>query len=137
MILNLTQHDGTPEQVAEGLVEPSDKEYVQKLLTIEAKDLLEVPQRARLLARFAKREATNRPFDFHSMKTHGLNPTITGVMIGGFPAMMSLLEKEIRKVGLLPMYSFSERRSVDQPQPDGSVKRVGVFKHTFFFPAFE
>jgi hypothetical protein len=32
--------------------------------------------------------------------------------------------------GITALYSFSTRESVDQPQPDGSVRKVAVFRHT-------
>lgn len=40
-ILNLTQHAGTPEQIAQGLFEPTDKEAVRAALTFTAQEILD------------------------------------------------------------------------------------------------
>ena len=40
MILNLTQHVATPEQMADGVVEPKNKARVQELLTFTGKPTL-------------------------------------------------------------------------------------------------
>ena len=45
---------------------------------------------------------------------------------------MSALEKALRDVGIKPFYSYSERVSVEEVQPDGSVVKRNVFKHLGF-----
>ena len=42
---------------------------------------------------------------------------------------MAQLERRLRKVGIIPLYSFTERVSVEETLPDGSVKKSSVFKH--------
>lgn len=53
-------------------------------------------------------------------------------MIGGPPFLMSTLESSLSVVGVTPCYAFSKRVSVDETQPDGSVKKTAVFKHEDF-----
>jgi len=43
---------------------------------------------------------------------------------------MGALEKAIRGKGFSPVYAFSKRESEDIPQPDGSIKKVLVFRHS-------
>ena len=50
-------------------------------------------------------------------------------MIGGAPWLMGTLETKLREYGIQPMYAFSRRESVEQKQPDGSVRKVNVFRH--------
>jgi len=56
-------------------------------------------------------------------------------MIGGAPFLMSRLIKELQEVNITPLYAFSVRESVDEPQPDGGIKKIVVFKHRGFIPA--
>jgi hypothetical protein len=49
-------------------------------------------------------------------------------MIGGAPYLMPALEQELRRVGIQPVYAFSKRISIDQPQPDGRIKKISNFK---------
>ncbi len=128
MILNLTQHTVTAEQKAQLVVEPRMcKDEIQKLLTFEeipSKE--EIESRATKLARIAASEAAMYAGDTESRLW------ITRVMIGGAPYFMGALEKSIRECGFQPVYAFSKRESEDIPQPDGSVKKVQVFRHTGF-----
>ncbi|MEK7509560.1 MAG: hypothetical protein AAB605_02495 [Patescibacteria group bacterium] len=111
-ILNLTQHAATPDQVQAGVVEPADKPAVSTLLTFDtAPDQGELQRRASALA---------------AMATNAGTPA---AMIGGAPYLMAPLEKALREAGVKPVYSFSERRSSEQTQPDGSVRKVNVFVH--------
>ena len=45
---------------------------------------------------------------------------------------MSALESALLDECITPMYAFSVRDSVEQTQPDGSVRKVNVFKHIGF-----
>jgi len=42
---------------------------------------------------------------------------------------MGPLENALLAKGVKPLYAFSLRVSEDQVQPDGSTKKVGVFRH--------
>jgi hypothetical protein len=128
MILNLTQHVTTPEQEAQLVVAPRmTKEKIRELLTFEeipSKE--EIEARANKLAEIAVSEASMYAGDTDN------EVWITRVMIGGAPFFMGALEKAIRECGFTPVYAFSKRESVDQPQPDGSVKKIAVFRHCGF-----
>ena len=128
MILNLTQHTATPEQKAQLVVEPRmTKEKIRKLLTFEeipSKE--EIESRATKLAEIAASEAS-----FYAGDTDN-EIWITRVMIGGAPYLMGALENALRECGFTPVYAFSKRESIDQPQPDGSVKKIAVFRHIGF-----
>ena len=54
-------------------------------------------------------------------------------MIGGAPFFMGILEQELKKQGIKPVYAFSQRESVDKEMADGSVQKVAVFKHLGFY----
>lgn len=112
MILNLTQHLGTPEQ---GVTEPEDKAEVQRLLTFES-----IPTRQELIERALKLTQIARLANADQ------------AMIGGPPFFMSLLEKFLSAYGMTPLYAFSLRRSEEEHLPDGTVRKVQVFKHIGF-----
>jgi hypothetical protein len=128
MILNLTQHVSTDEQKAQLVVEPRMcKAKIQKLLTFEEIPTREeIEARAKELARIAASEAS-----FYAGDTDN-EIWITRVMIGGAPYLMGALEKALRECGFTPVYAFSKRESIDQPQPDGSVRKIAVFRHLGF-----
>ena len=113
-ILNLTQHYATPDQVAAGVVDaPADvRETLVSLLTFdEAPTPMGVARRARRIAELA----VSLGADF--------------VMIGGAPYLMASLEKALFAAGIEPFYSFTRRETVESMQPDGSVKKMAVFRH--------
>lgn len=112
MIINMTQHPATPEQLEAGVFEPADKAQVQRLLTFDSiPSREEMQERARLLANIAK--------------SYGCE----AAMIGGAPFFMAPLEAALMAAGLKPLYAFSTREAVEEIQPDGSVKKTAVFKH--------
>lgn len=124
VILNLTQHKSTSEQVAQGVKDLSDKdrEVLSGLLTFdELPSKEDIRERARKIATMASWSVIpDGEFD---------------AMIGGAPYLMGPLEEELRKQGITPVYAFSKRESVDQPQPDGTVRKVAVFRHVGFVEA--
>ena len=128
MILNLTQHTATQEQKAQLVVEPRMcKDKIRELLTFEeipSKE--EIEARASELARIAASEAS-----FYAGETDN-RIWITRVLIGGAPYLMSALEKALRESGFTPVYAFSKRESEEIPQPDGSVRKIAVFRHIGF-----
>jgi len=125
-ILNLTQHEATGDQEADGVVDlPADaRTELVKLLTFDsAPTKREKHMRAKALAELALLWAKTMPeFDL------GLHK----VMIGGAPFFMSALEWEMEQYGIQPVYAFSHRVSVEQVLPDGSVRKVKVFRHEGF-----
>jgi len=117
-IINLTQHAPTAEQTAAGVYNPTHWETVKSLGTFET-----VPQystlffRAREIAQIAKSAGATR------------------AMIGGAPFFMRHLEDALHMQGIEALYAFSVRESREETLPDGSVRKVNVFKHVGFYPA--
>lgn len=113
--LNLTQHSATPDQIKAGVFEPEDKELVQKWLTFTSKPTKQdIIEHASMLSGIARRSGFKK------------------IMIGGAPYLMGVLEGFLRADGLIPVYAWSERVSVDIPQEDGSVRKVNSFRHAGF-----
>lgn len=112
-IINLTQHNATPEQVQAGVFEPADKKAVQALLTFTAPPSeAEMKDRAERLAAIA-----------HEAKADA-------AMIGGAPYFMRPLEEALRGASITPLYSFTERRATETTDPaTGEVKKTQVFVH--------
>jgi hypothetical protein len=128
MILNLTQYVVTAEQKAQLVVEPRMcKTEIRELLTFEeipSKE--EIESRATKLAEIAVSEAS-----MYAGETDNV-VWITRVMLGGAPYLMGALEKAVRECGFTPVYAFSKRESEEITQPDGSVRKVQVFRHIGF-----
>ena len=124
-ILNLTQHAPTDEQVEAGVVNPglTSREDLSALLTFDKLPTSsEVRKAAMDIALRAFRE-----------RISGI--CTTHVMIGGAPFLMPHLERTLRDMGFDVMYAFSERESTEQTQPDGSVRKINVFRHVGFVEA--
>ena len=116
-ILNATQHQATLEQLEAGIVDlPAEvRSELSKLLTFE-----ELPTPTDLRVRSIQVAGM--------LLAQGAKPG-DRIMIGGAPFFMEELADTLRRTGLRPCYAFSRRESVDQHQPDGSVRKVAVFRH--------
>lgn len=128
-ILNLTQHTATVDQLAAGVVEltPEAKRRIVELLTFETIPTpFQVRGRSYEIAGLAAWEFIVPPTE----TTEGVR--YTHAMIGGAPYLMAPLESALRAHGITPVYAFSVRESIDQPQPDGSVRKVATFRHAGF-----
>jgi hypothetical protein len=112
-IINLTQHTATAEQAAAGVVEPLDTAAVHRMLTFETcPDRDAIRGRAEALAVVARESGAK------------------AALVGGAPYLMGPLEAALRAVGIRPLYAFSQRAGVvEERQPDGSVRKVQVFRH--------
>ena len=119
MILNLTQHPATPEQLSAGVIDlsPSDRALLASALTFN-----ECPDESILSARAAS----------IAQMAAGHSAGVKSAMIGGAPYFMRPLEDALRAVGIRPLYAFSIRESVERPRPDGSVEKVATFRHAGF-----
>lgn len=142
-VLNLTQHNATPEQVAAGVttgeLSPEQIGEIRALLTFETcPQESEIWQRARQLAQIAQlaiwREKSALPYaqEWGGEPLHSEANFFEYALIGGAPYLMAPLEAALRARGITPLYAFSVRESVDQVQPDGSVRKVAVFRHVGF-----
>lgn len=145
IVFNLTQHNATPEQVAAG-VRALPKNQIQTMKDLLTFDTLptreDVEARARALAALVYEAAQDH---CHNVVAGEYDP-LTGwgqslvsdlllgvrVMIGGAPFLMGPLSEALRARGLTPVYAFSQRESEDQTQPDGSIKKITVFRHQGF-----
>lgn len=113
-IVNLTQHQGAPEQGVIDLTGEKKTRLVELLNFVEMPNSLEILQRAEALAQLAVEEGGE------------------AAMIGGAPFLMSALEKALKEQGVKPLYAFSRRESVEKKLPNGSVEKVAVFRHRGF-----
>jgi len=117
-IINLTQHAATAEQLAAGVFDvPNEGARRELLMQLTFNDLPEdgeIVERAEALASIAGAFGAR------------------AAMIGGAPYLMSALERELREGGITPLYAFSRRESVEEKLPDGSVRKVAVFRHLGF-----
>lgn len=131
MIVNLTQHNATKEQIASGVVDllGLEKERLVELLTVD-----DLPSSEEIEARCAD---IAQLAVFNGLGGEFEDPAPLQAMIGGAPAMMGPLQQQLRAIGIKPIFAFSKRVSEDQHQPDGSVKKVAVFKHIGWWPDIE
>lgn len=122
-MLNLTQHAATPEQIEAGVrdLAAEQRAELSALLTFA-----ERPTRAEVIARAAEIAA------FATQHVWEGEP----VMIGGAPFLMGALEAALWRDAdegcIAPYYAFSVRETEEQNQPDGSVRKVAVFRHAGF-----
>ena len=127
MILNLTQHKATQEQICSGVVDfPEEgRDLLVAVLTFDTlPTLAEIEDRAEYIAR----DIINVPFE--DVAPHGLR-----VMIGGAPFFMAPLVGALKQHGYQPMFAFSQRESVEQHVEGGAVRKLAVFRHVGFVEA--
>ena len=55
-------------------------------------------------------------------------------MIGGALWLMNPLIEELENIGT-PLFAFTKRVVEEIKQPDGSIKKIAIFKHEGFVPA--
>ena len=120
-ILNLTQHEGSVEQLATGLVEPNayDKAYVKELLTLNnipnERTLQEVCEaRANLLVEIMEKANSEQG--------------IENFLVAGHPLLLKMLQLK-NKGRYFLLGAHSDRVSIEDK--DGN--KVSRFKHMFFY----
>jgi len=121
MILNLTQHQATADQLSAGVVDfdATNRAKLSALLTFD-----NLPS-AGLIGEIA--EAIADLAIYEGENEDGVIPT--RAMIGGAPFLMPTLEKALIAVGITPCYAFSKRMVIKEA--DGVKERI-VFKHEGF-----
>lgn len=124
MILNLTQHSATPQQIKDGVIDLSEslKRIVSKTLTFDK------------LEDTSESEMVYRADTLLSLIRENY-PTVTRVMIGGALYFMPVLSKTLKEADIEPLYSFTQRVAMDETLPDGSVGKKSVFSHIGFVKA--
>lgn len=132
VILNLTQHAATPEQLAAGVVDLSERKLTElkSLLTFDS-----IPTAFELKARAEKIERLAVSFLCEiTPESELLDDVDLAVMIGGAPFFMATLESHLKERAIRPLYAFSRRDSVEVATPEGVVKQA-VFRHLGFYEA--
>jgi len=127
MILNLTQHQATPEQLAAGVVNlPDDKRaaLADALTVTTLPDRESIEARCDYIAELACQNGLGGDDED--------DPHPKMAMIGGAPWLMSTLEQALTGRGITPLYAFSVRESTERILPDGTVQKINVFKHAGF-----
>ena len=131
MIINLTQHPATADQIAVGVIDlPADaRAHLQSLLTFgDRPDEWEIRNRAEEITAIAALNASaDDRGDAGGFALHA--------MIGGALWLMAPLAAALREQGIDPVFAFSIRETEEQVQSDGSIRKVAVFRHAGFVPA--
>ena len=126
-IINLTQHELTPEQREFIDIECHvDRQKVKDLLTFT-----KLPTQLQILHRAV--DLANIVRNIVDQDEH-INLFL--VLIGGAPYLMKPLIEELKEIGVTPVFSYTDRVSVETMQPDGSIVKTQVFKHLGFVEAF-
>lgn len=111
-IFNLTQHQPTNTQVSLGVLPPV--EGCKALLDFKSLPSQEtIKERASALVELVVAVA----------------PKGASVMVGGAPYLMPGLCQALKQEGFIPLFSFTERRSVETNLPDGSISKTAIFEH--------
>ena len=119
MILNLTQHNATADQINAGINDiPVDFQNTLK-------GLLTFPT-----------QYTRDDLEYRALQIHELvrdfcgtsKEVLEGVMIGGMPSFMPVLESVLISKGIKVGYACTERKSVDK-KVDGKIIKTAVFVH--------
>ena len=130
MIINLTQHPATADQITAGVVDlPSEaREALIALLTFASlPDAGEIRGRAHDIAELAC---------FNGLGgDDGDDPFPSQAMIGGALWLMAPLSEELRQRSISPVFAFSVRDTEEMTQPDGGIRKTAVFRHAGFVPA--
>jgi hypothetical protein len=119
-VLNLTQHTATAEQAAAGVIDlPAEQRAdLQAMLTFATlPSVEEIRERAERIAGMAEAAGA------------------ASAMVGGALWLMAPLAAALRQRGVEPVFAFSVRETEEQLQPDGSVRKVAVFRHAGFVQA--
>lgn len=146
-ILNLTQHLSTKDQLDAGLVDltQSERAILTGLLTFDVMPTAEdIRQRANTIAALAAYNA--RPEDREDGEKFALQAMtgraapwlmapLAAALIGGAPWLMAPLIAALVGQGITPLFAFTKREVEEVSQPDGSVRKVAVFRHAGFIPA--
>ena len=155
VILNLTQHQATKEQLEDGVIDlpTSYREKLVKFLTFEKlPNCNEIKERAGaiydLIIDFCLDENSpikdevketivsddgefGNKYEINEKEFRKLN---LAFMIGGALWLMKPLIEELENIGT-PVFAFTKRVVEEMPQADGSIKKIAIFKHEGFVSA--
>lgn len=124
VILNLTQHNPTSEQIEAGVVNLPDEMWgrVRELLTFE-----EIPNAKQMVSN--AREIASIAAEFFESGVSEDHMFRGAAMIGGAPYFMPFLVSILMVFRIIPLFSFTRRVSVEEHRPDGTVEKRTVFRH--------
>ena len=125
MILNLTQHNATKDQIDAGINDLPElyQDFLKKKLTFPVQyDKEMLVSRANTIAKIVE------DFIEDTIFNTGVAPEVEGVMIGGMPSFMPVLESVLVSKGLKVGYACTDRVSKDVIK-DGEVIKTSVFVH--------
>ena len=129
-ILNLTHHSASQNQVDAGVIDlrPEVAAEVRDLLTFIAIPTAEESRdRAEAIAEIAAR------YDLADTN-EGIGEEFTArAMIAGELWLMAPLEKALLARGITPMYAFSDPVTDEITLPDGSIKKLKMFRRVGFW----
>jgi hypothetical protein len=128
MIINLTQHPASPEQIAAGVVDlPAGKlKSLHDALTFDQlPDPADIYLRAHYIAELAIECALRAGVDDSAVP-------LARAMIGGALWLMPPLSKALLDRGIVSVFAFSARETSEEIQPDGSTRKLTVFRHRGF-----
>lgn len=128
LIVNMTQHPATPEQVEAGVIDLTGEQrdaLLDALTFDEMPDQDEIKSRAAFLAELAC---------FADIDEYG-EAVPQAAMIGGAPYLMSALEASLKARAVQPLYAFTRRVSTETAGPNGEVVKTNVFRHEGFVRA--
>ena len=130
MIVNLTQHPATAEQIAAGV---ADLPAEQRAALVEALTFESLPTASEILA--AAEDVAELAAQNGLGADDGDSPAPSAAMIGGALWLMAPLAAALQRRGIEALFAFSQRESVETVQPDGSVRKTAIFRHVGFVPA--
>lgn len=128
-IINLTQHEATPDQKAQGVVDlpTAHRKALTEALTFdELPSSEEIIQRANAIVSIATMNGLGGDADE--------DPWPTAAMVGGAPWLMPALCRALENTGIQPLFAFSTREAVEVEQ-DGQVVKTSRFIHRGFISA--
>lgn len=143
MIVNLTQHTASAEQIEAGVIDMvgKDLEYLKALLTFDdLPSAAEIDRRAKEIARLAKDALYGQSGRKAmiggriSIDTPLYGQSGRKAMIGGALWLMAPLSFYLKAAGISPVFAFSKRESVERVV-DGKTVKTNVFKHVGFVEA--
>jgi len=123
MILNMTQHDATPEQIEAGVVNVPFRQELSVLLTF-----VELPTKKEIYSR------VHKICDIAWALTPWRDRVRQSVMIGGAPFLMGPLAETLKARNFSVLFAFSERVSSEKIV-NGQVVKVSEFRHLGFVQA--
>lgn len=122
-IVNLTQHNATPEQVAAGVFDVGylDLPVLRHNLTFDSLADTEpesMYRRAQNIAQLAR------------------NSGATSAMIGGAAYFMPFLARALQWYAITPLHAFTQRETVEEVNEKGEAVKRSVFRHVGFVSDF-